>query len=598
MPEMRMRTYIPALLLALLCAAAGPAFAINTPYTVSGDYVIFNIDSKTISGTGKVRLLYHPITITADSIQIDVSNHILKAMGNVQIVTSVVPEDSESEKAEESETTSVEDEIENATSLIGGKASETTFDENGNENVSYLIVREAAGDQKIYVGDTLVYDLNFMQGALVQTRGKVRKIYLWGETLEETATLQKLSEHIDLSDDPATGDSSIVANRFRISPNARYEAWHAGMWVKGNKIITLPYFTNTGRGMMPGKWRLKKASYSTNTNLSITSEFRYKDAAGKRGVITFNYKDKAERHLALNLRQQFRINRKTSSTFAISNFLAGGKNYNLTLNRRRSRYTQNLALRYRPKEYRNLTFNTTLPWKNSPIQTSLNYNKNLLSKYNAFNLNMFTGGRSRYFGGRRNLGYRLTGSMQFNKYDYSYGSSDSVANSYVGVSFFRSAIRAGKGGLVSTTVNLGHSASTKGDTGKKFGGTVNYNRQFGSGGIFNCSYSYSKNRLSGSSAPAMQRLSFSLNFSRIRRWNARLASMFNINTHKFSDLSLFFDYKVNKNFNLSTNFLYSLEDHRFASGRYLFRYNLLGTMINTTWNKENNDFVVDLNSQF
>ncbi|MFH1539501.1 MAG: hypothetical protein ABIH66_11115 [bacterium] len=577
MPETRLRTF--TLLLLLLFAAAGPASAINAPYTVTGDYVIFNIDSKTVSGTGKVQVLYDPITITADSIQVDVSEHILKARGNVQIVTSVVPEDPDGEEGEMKQT-------------------EEAFDEEGNENVSYLIVREEEGNQKIYVGDTLVYDLNFMQGALVQTRGNVRKIYLWGETLEETTALQKLTEHIDLSDDPGTGDSSIVANRFRVSPNARYEAWHAAMWIKGNKIITLPYFTNTGRGMMPGNWRLKKASYSTNSNLSITSEFRYKDAPSKRGVITINYRDMAERHMALSLQQQFKVNKKTSSSFSISNFLAGGQNYNLAVNRRRSRYSQNLSLMYKPKESRSLNFNTTLPWKDSPIQTSLGFTHNLPSESHNMFLNMFAGGRSKYFGNRKNLGYRLTGSLQYQNYDYKYGEGYSVTNSFVGVSFFRSAIRVGKGSLVSTTINLGHNANTKGNSNSKFGGTVNYNRNFGGGSVFNCSYSYNKNSFSSDSAAAMQNLSLSLNFRRISQWNARLASMYNINTNKFSDLSLFFDHKINKNLNLSSSLQYSLEDHRFAMGHYHARYNLLGTMVNTTWNKENNDFVVDLNSQF
>lgn len=576
-----MRRLLKSAIIALTLLLPGAAArAINSPYTLTGDYMIFNIDSKVISATGNVKLLYGPLTIQADSLLVDVSSHFIKARGNVQLITSA------------GQTKSTAAAVPVVTTIMANNPDK--------DEVEKMIEQETAGNQKIYEGDTLVMDLDYIQGMLIQTQPEVRRIFVWGETLDETSPLQKVIEHDDLNDDSMTGGSAVTAKKFMVSPNEKYEAWHTTMWVKGNKIVSLPYFTNTGRGMMPGKWRLRRASYSTNNNLSLTGEIRYKEAAGKRGLMTFNYKDKAERHITADLSQQWRIRRSIGGNFGISNLFAGGKDYTMAFTRSipNSARSQNMSIRYVPDNSRSLNFNTALPWKKSPIQTSAYIVRDLQSDTKTTNINMFTGGDSKQITKKSKVRFRMTGSAQYMKFDAPYSTMDGVANAFVGMSFYRSAIRVGGGGLLSANMNVNHSATTDGNSSGKVGGNVTYNRNLAAGGLFNTSYSWSRNGITKAATPFSHSMSFSLSFNRLNRWNARLGSMYSFTNHKFNDLSMSMDYKVNRKFNIASSLTYDVRNHRFGMGRHTMRYDLMGTKVDTSWDKESNDFTVNLNSQF
>ncbi|MEW6202948.1 MAG: hypothetical protein AB1546_13305 [bacterium] len=545
-------------------------FALDSPYTITGDYIIFNIDSKIISCTGDVELRYKAIQINADSMQIDVNGHILTAQGNIQIISTLVS---------------------------GQTVQPIETEEMETVNLEEVIERETGGNQRIYHGDAVVYDLNYFQGVVIQTRTEVRKIYLLGEKLEETAAIQNLKEYVDLSDDPGGASASVTAEKFRISPNVKYEAWKATMWVKGTKVINLPYYTNTGRGMLPGKWRLRNASYSTNNNWSLGAEVRYKSARGKRGAFNIDYRDKGVRQYLLGLSQQLTFGRTVGGMFSMSNLGSGSRGMNLSLNRYSSgtKY-QNLSLQHTAHGSQSMNFSFSAKLKKAPIQGSLTASRLPANDSDSTNASLLMGGRSKYLGRHKNLGFRTTMSLMYYESDPGTGG---VANWYTGISFFRTAIRAGKNGLISTTVNYGHGATTDGNLQNKIDGTVNYNYQIKKTGVLNLSFSHGKNRTSRPLAnPTTSNFSIALNLNGRSLWNARLATSYSLTNSKFNNLNLFLDRRLSGKTYLSSTMTYNTERHNLLDVRYMVRYNLHGTTVNTQWLKEGNDFVVDFNSQF
>ncbi|MEW5945048.1 MAG: hypothetical protein AB1742_02500 [bacterium] len=566
-----LRALLPALAAALLLPAA--AGAIVAPYTITGDYNVFNVDTKIVSSTGRTELTYGALRIQADSMRVDVVDHVVIARGGVSLMSAVTDSPGAQTRGAD-----------------GGDG----------DDLDHVILMETEGKKKIYEGDTLIYDLDALQGILIQTRGRVGKIYLWGENLDETAELQSLKTYDDLYDDPGIADSNVTAEKFRISPNEKYEAWKVTMWVKGSRIISLPYFTNTGRGMLPGKWRLRKASYSTNNNLSLQGEIRYKEAPDKKGFLTVDYRDKGERHLLLALNQQFSLGPATAASLNVSNLLAGGRRSSLRLNRfQSSDRFQSLSLYHQRDENQSLDFNLSFPWKKQSVQASLNAYRHPALKSGTLSVNLVTQSRSRYLDGKRKLGMRFSSYVRH--YDSEPGSNaegSQVTNAYVGVSFFRTAVNIGSKTHVSATVNAGHGAGTDGDVKNNLGVVVSFNRRIGRASALDFSYSNNRNASSRSPASRQSYLRTALSLGGGGRWNSRLSTGYDLARSNFSDMSLSLDYRFNRRTSIASSFSYSLEHRKFLSGAYFLEYNMHGTTVNTVWNKENNDFIIDFNSQF
>jgi len=305
------------------------------PYTVSADYINFNVDKKVVDCTGNVALTYQDIRIYADNMRIDVKFHVLEADGGVRLVTLAANGE------EEAETTNSNDQTEEETEALRQEAEGA-----------------ASGKRKVLHGDLLQMDLEFIHGMLLQTMGQVQRYWFQGVALDQSAPLANMRRAIFMDEgDFEEPFTSITARKMRMSPADKYEAWSASMYVKGGKALSLPYYTNDTGKVTPGNWRLRNVKYSSEDNFSFGVAVRYSERKNNKGFFNVVYKDAGPKHFGVGMDQQFALGKRTNGLFSMDNLGTDNGSMSLTLNRfTRSMKSHNLNLRYDNDGQENLNY--------------------------------------------------------------------------------------------------------------------------------------------------------------------------------------------------------------------------------------------------
>jgi len=582
----RHRTSIGRLFVVLAAAfaivglASCGAQAISVPYTVSSNYILFDIDNKILYCEGQTEFLHKMIRFQAKTMRVDVKSHVLIAEGDV-VVTSMAP-------------------LTGAGALPGAPAVATsslqfqTITEEADARLQEEAQSRENSRVQTYEGDQLRFDIERLTGDLVQTRKNMRHIYIQGAALQEVSELPVIGEGTYLYDEPSITTNAVTAVRFRVSPGDQYEAWQSKIWVKGNKVLSLPYYTNTARKFTPGKWRINNVRYSSNTSWGIGGNVKYNETKGKEGFVNVGYRKEGEQRYTLGLKQSFALNARTGGGLTISNLFGSDHSYGLSF-MRHGGTMRNISA--------DMSYSEDNPF-NVNISGNTRFNKMRLrgylhssssGKYDASSLSGLVDldRDTRYIGNKRKIGYNFNahGDWRNDRYNSSEGSM------FVAVSAFRSAINITKRSHLNISTNTGIGADTEGGARTSVGAALRYGVNVGRGKLFNISYNVRNGRSSGT-ANADQSLSTSFSLSKGMRWNTNISTSYNLRASQIGEVSTSVDYRFSKKCRLWSSLVYNTELSRFTVKNYNMSYNLYGTTINTSWFTEGNDFIIDFVSNF
>ncbi len=550
------------------------ADALSVPYTLSSNYILFDIDNKILYCEGQAEFLHKMIRFQAKTMRVDVKSHVLIAEGDV-VVTSMAPPPGTSAVA---------------TSTVQPQ----TLDEEADERLKQETQSRENSRVTTYEGDQLRFDIERLTGDLVQTRRTVRHIYVQGESLQEASAAPEIGDGTYLYDEPSITTNAVTSVRFRVSPGDQYEAWQSRIWVKGNKVISLPYYTNTARKFTPGKWRINNVKYSSNTSWGLGGSVKYNETKGKEGFVNIGYSEMSANRYTLGMKQSFLLNSRTGGGLTVNNLLGSNQTYALSLLRHGG-------------AMRNISANMNYS-RDNPFQVNLSGNTKFKGmrmrgylhssssgKYDASSINGLVDldRDTRYLGKKRAVGYNYNvhGDWRNDK------ASSAAGSMFVAVSAFRSAINISKKSHLNLSTNTGVGANTEGGARTSLGAAVRYSLNVGRGKLFNLSYNVRNGRSSGT-ANADQSVSSSFSFSKNMRWSTNFSTTYNLRAAQIGEVSTSIDYTFSKKCRLWSSLIYNTEENRFSVKNYNLSYNLYGTTVNTSWFTEGNDFIVNFASNF
>ncbi len=567
--------------LALLTTCPKTVLCIDKPYNVSSDYLMLDIDKKILYANSQTEITYKLLRIQADLIRIDVKTDVVYAEGNVSITSNA-----KSESLTATAATSKTD------AEIAREESDTLDEKIENEKEGYV---------KTLQGDKLIFDLGRMSGTLTITRREIRRIFLHGETLEEISYSPAISDVKYLFDEPDIEANAITASRFRISPDSNYEAWKSSLWLKGNRMVNLPYYTNNNKGITrnKGTLRLRSISYSSNTNWSIGAAVKYRETRSKNGIVNINYAGKGDQQFTVNSSQQFTLGKVTSGNIGWGNIGTSSQSISASLNHNsKNSSSQNLNLNYSPTGYRYLQVGSNSRIGGSYLQSYMRFNKDGSGDNSTGSIagTMNLGTPTRFIGGTkgpRDYGYRFTSTVDFNNRNY----SDATTNAFVGISTFRSSIKITERLRLNTSLNSGMGISSEGTSRYNTSGSLSFSRPLSRTNSINVSYRYSHGRSAGSSSMS-NTITPSISLASPSKWTTRMGTSFNMRTGDIQDASFYASYDFSKKFGIWSDLIYNIEGNRFSVKNFSCRSTVYGTALTTNWFVESNDFVFNINTKF
>lgn len=542
------------------------------PYTVSADYIYFNVDKKVVDCTGNVALTYQDVRVYSDNMRIDVKFHIIEADGGVRLV-----------------------------SVSAGAGAQTA----GSTTAAAQTAEEAealreeaegaqSGSRRVLHGDLLQMDLEYIQGMLLQTTGQVQRYWFQGAALDESAPLPKLRKGEFMEgeyDEPLT---SVSARKMRMSPGDKYEAWSANVYIKDGKALTLPYYTNDTGKVTPGNWRLRNVKYSSNENFSLGVAVRYSERKGNKGFFNVTYRDAGPRHFGVGMDQQFSLGKRTNALFSMDGIGTQSGAMNLTLNRfTRSMKSHSLNLRYDAQGQENLNYTINGRMGRSSFMGYVQGAWNHKTGYGMLSSNFSLNPPVKYHGKGRKLSHSMYYSLGYS--DYQYGEPQTSA--FAGVSLNRSGWSVGPKGSVSASMGGGFGMNADGDSRSNMAANVSYNYRFGKTSMFSTTYRYSQDQSDSTDMRTAQYVTTSFSFGPGLKWSTRLSSSYNIASGEFSSIQGTLNYAFSKKVRFATTATYDLETGHFSSSIYHMYYDFYGSTMNFHWYKESNNFIMDFISK-
>ena len=558
-----------------MALGAVAARAAHVPYTITANYLYFDIDRKVIECTGDVTVTYQNLRIHADNMRIDVKWDLIEAEGNARIVALVDSDGGEAMPVD----TPDEDQDQGVVET---------------ENLKQELDRTMTGDRIIVRGDLLLYDLEYIQGMVLQTASHVGKYYFQGLTLTQCTAIRNLRRGDFLDEQEGEPLTSLTAKKIKISAGSKYEAWHATLYVKGGKTLTLPYYTNDAGKVTPGNWRLQRLHYSSNENFTMGVGVRYSEKPGRKGTVSINYKDKANQHFTMDLSQQVRFGGGFSGTFGLSDIGSGdGSSLSLNLNRYSAgmRY-HTVNLRYSMSGYESLYYNMSARWGNSSVRGYVQGSWYDESGTGNLNSNFTITPPTRYYGSKR----KVSSSFSYSLGHTDYTSSSPRTNAFVGVSLNHAGWNLGPRTTLSTNLSTGYGANTEGQPRNNFSYQLAYRRNSGRSGSWSLSYRFNQNR-SYSETNKNQYLTAGINFNRGQKWNSRFSTSYDLLSSRFSSVQGTLNVDLGEKCRLSSTAVYDLEEHRFQDNIFHLNYDFYGSLVNIHWYKETNDFIMDFRSK-
>jgi len=556
----------------LLFLAAVRAEALSAPYTLGSKYILFDIDKKIIYCEGQSEFLYKTMRVQADTIRVDVKFHVLYAEGNVVVSTM------------------------GSTSKAAPAAQQETIAEEDAERIERETTSRETASGSDYQGEQFRFDIERIAGELIQTRKNYRHIYLQGEALNEVSQLPVMNEGEFLYDEPEVTTNAVTASRFRVSPGDQYEAWHARMWVKGNKVLNVPYYTNSSKKITPGNWRLKSVSYSSNTNWNIGASVRYSEKRTRQGFVDLVYKKSGDTRYALGLNQAFQLGKLTAGSFSLSNALTGDSGYMLSLNRHGgSMRSQSLQIGYDRENPVNVRLTGNTKWDKKRVRGFVYATRSRTQSDPRINAIFDVDQDTKYLGKSRTVGYQINTHATYESGGYEDAVSD--GNVFVAVSAFHTGINLSKRSRVSMSSSSGLGAGTEGDVRGNMSGALRYSLTTRGGRLYSLSYS-ARNSRSYGRGYADQGLSASVSVSRSSKSTFSLYSSYDLRKSTFGSVSTNIDYIFSKKCRLWSDMTYDLVENHLASKNFNMSYNMYGTLVNTRWFVESNDFMFDFSTNF
>lgn len=564
-------------ILLIMALAAGRAAALESSYIVSADYIYFNIDKKTLSCTGHVLLTYDDIRIYSDEMRVDVKFDVLEANGNVRVVSVAVP-------------------LAKAAAVVPAGPVEKDAVVQETESAKKEIDNSRTGDTLALHGEFLQYDMNYMQGMILQTSGKVQRYWFKGAELGQVAPIKNMraGEYFDATS--ATPMTSMTARKVRISPANKYEAWKANLYVEGGKTIGLPYYTNDAGKIVPGKWRLHRINYSSNDNFSFGVGIRYNEKRNSQGTFSLDYRDKGSAHFVLGLDQQLHLGKSIGGSMSLSDIGASDSALNLNLNR----YTtglrsQSLGVRSTLAGSTSMNMNMNDTWKNTSIRAMVSsYFDSKVDAPGSLSATFNVTPPSKYLDRRKKLNAGMDTGISY----YDYGSSDPSTDAYASFSLNRYSWAAGRHAQMSSGINYGINADDSGNLRNTVGGSVSYNLTLHRNTSMSMSYRTSQGVSNKGGGSHSQGVSTSVSYMKGAKWSTRLSSSFDLLTGRMSMISGTFDFTVNKKARFSTTAAYDTALNHFSTNIFHLNYRFYGSQMNVSWYKESNNFMVDFVSQF
>lgn len=559
------------LLLAAVCVARC-ARAADVPYTITADYMYFNIDKKVIECTGHALIEYQDLRISADNIRMDAKEEIVLAEGGVRVVTlradpsRIAPADAPDAKAD--------------------IATIST------ENLKNEVESVRSGDTASIHGEMLIFDFKYLQGMIVQTDDKVQKVYFQGTGLAPSAAIPNLRKPEFMDDVESEPLTSLTASKMKISPDDMYEAWHATLYIKGGKTLTLPYYTNDTGKVTPGNWRLKRIRYSSNDNFTMGVDVRYSEKKGKRGFVSLSYLDKGSRHFGIGVDQQLTLAKNISGSVSLDGMGTDDGAVGINLNRYIGSRQHSLYMRYYNNGYENINYSLTSRMGSKTFRGYVQGGWNRESGIGNFNSDFTLSPPTHYYGKKRKLSSSMT---------YTMGVTDSTpaamrGSAFVGVSMNRSGWSMGKGGKISAGMSTGYGADTDGLPRNNFVANVTYNRSITKYSMLTLSFRY-RDEVSNGERYNGEYLTTSFNVGKGARWNSYFSSSFDIDRGRFSSVQGTLNIKIGKKCDLSTTAVYDLFEQHFSDNIFHINYQFYGSTVNLHWYKETNDFVMDFMSK-
>lgn len=564
---------------ALVIALPRRAAALDAPYTMSSDYIMFDIDKKVVYCEGQSELLYKLLRIQAKTIRVDVKTHVLLAEGDVIVTTMAgggagTPAPGEPAAAQPG-------------------AGSQTLSEEADARLSLEVDSRINGQRNSYQGDQLRFDLERMAGILLQTRSEVKRIYIAGETLDEVSEVPKMGEGI-LYDEPYLNTNAVTSVRFRVSPGDQYEAWRARLWVKGNKVINVPYYTNTSRKVTPGNWRLKNVRYSSNSDWSVGASIRYKKERDSQGFFDIVYSADGRRRYSANLRQAFSMGRQTGGVLSMNGLFGGDRGYGLSLSRHMgATRSASLNLNYLREGPIGMQFSGNTSWNGMRVRGFLHARRFHTGNQSSLNALVDIDGKTHLIGKKRNFGYQCNSSLKLGNEK----NRDAEGSVFVAASAFRSGIELTNRSRVSLSVSTGLGMDTEGAARNTVGSSVTYSIITGRNRLISSSYRTKSSRSNGNTS-AEQYVSASYSISKSNRWRTTIGTSYDLRKTELGSYTATMDYVFSKKCRLWSNLTYDSKLDRFSSKNYNLSYDVYGTTVNTNWFVETNDFSFDFSTNF
>jgi len=202
-------------------------------------------------------------------------------------------------------------------------------------------------------------------------------------------------------------------------------------------------------------------------------------------------------------------------------------------------------------------------------------------------------GGTKYFSDKKKYAYRINTSLGYDNSNY----RDADSNFFVGMSVYRSAIKISRITSLSTSFNVGFGSHTEGYNQATLGSSIRYNVSMGRNRLLGITYKTGQNS-SRNNTYATQYLSLSYSHNRYKLWNMSLTTSYNLRASRIGTVSTRFGYEFSNKLDLQTNLIYDVRQSRFNMKTYQVAYDLMGSMLNSYWNVETNDFIIDINTQF
>lgn len=563
-----LRTRTATTLLVLIACLAACARAADVPYTITADYIYFNIDKKVIECTGHALVEYQDLRISAENMRIDAKEEIIQAEGDVRVVTL---------RADPARAAPA--------AAPDARADIATV---STENLKDEIESTRSGDTASLNGEMLILDLKYLQGMLVQTRARVGKVYFQGTGLTPSAAIPNLRMPVFMDDVTSEPLTSLTARKMKISPADMYEAWHATIYIKGGKTLTLPYYTNDTGKVAPGNWRLKRIRYSSNDNFTMGVDVRYSEKKGKRGFVSLSYIDKGSRHFGVGIDQQMMLGGNISGSVSLEGMGTDDSSFGLNLNRYKGSRQHSLNLRYYNNGYENLNYSLTSRWGSKTLRGYVSSGWNRESGVGNYSSDFTLSPPTHYHDKKRKLSSSITYTMGVSDYT----SAATRGTAFVGVSMNRSGWTVGKGGSISAGMSTGYGADTDGMPRNNFVANVTYNRDIGRTSMLSFSYRYRDEKSNGDRYNN-QYITTSFNLGKGAKWNSFFSSSFDIDRGRFSTVQSTFNIKAGKKCDLAATAVYDLFENHFSDNIFHINYKFYGSNVNIHWYKESNDFVMD-----